>query len=41
MRHKPFYGAVKILSIIVLLAMAAAIVYAFSISLLYWSGIGV
>jgi hypothetical protein len=41
MRHKPFYGSVKILSIIVLLAMAAAIVYAFSISLLYWSGIGV
>lgn len=41
MRHKPFYGPVKILSFIVLLAMAAAIVYAFSISLLYWSGIGV
>jgi len=41
MRHKPFYAPVRILSFIVLAAMAAAIIYAFSISLLYWSGIGV
>lgn len=41
MRHKQFYGPIKILSFIVLSAMAGAIIYAFSISIMYWSGIGV
>lgn len=41
MRHKQLFGPVKIISFVVLLAMAAAIIYAFSISLMYWTGIGV
>lgn len=41
MQHKSFYGPIKVLSFIVLLAMAAAILYAFAISLMYWAGIGV
>jgi hypothetical protein len=41
MQHKTFYGPIKILSFVVLLGMATAIVYAFSISVLYWTGIGV
>lgn len=41
MQHKTFFGPVKILSFIVLSAMAGAIIYAFSISLMYWAGIGV
>lgn len=41
MQHKMFYGPIKILSFIVLAGMAVAILYAFSISILYWAGIGV
>lgn len=41
MQHKTFYGPIKILSFLVLTGMAAAIFYAFSISVLYWAGIGV
>lgn len=41
MRHHLFFRPLKFLSIIVLFAMATAIGYAFSISLLYWAGIGV
>jgi len=41
MQHKNFYKPVKILSFVILLGMATAIIYAFSISILYWGGIGV
>lgn len=41
MQQKQLFGPVKILSYIVLSGMAAAIIYAFSIAVRYWSGIGV
>lgn len=41
MQQKKLYTPVKVLGMIVLAAMASAILYAFSISLMYWNGIGV
>jgi hypothetical protein len=41
MQQKQLYNPVKILSFVVLLAMGASIIYAISISLKYWNGIGV
>lgn len=41
MQAKNFYMPLKILSVIVLLSMAAAVAYAFTISVVYWTGIGV
>lgn len=41
MRRIQYYKPIKILSSLVLLIMAAAVVYAFSISITYWTGIGV
>jgi hypothetical protein len=41
MHGKAFYGPVRIVSFVVLLAMLAAVVYAGWISLTHWSGIGV
>lgn len=41
MQQKQFYSPLKILSFVVLLAMGAAILYAYSIALMYWNGIGV
>jgi hypothetical protein len=41
MQQHKLVGPVKILGSVVLLAMAAAILYAFSISVMHWNGIGV
>jgi hypothetical protein len=41
MQQEKLVGPIKIIGSVVLLAMAAAILYAFSISLMYWNGIGV
>lgn len=41
MQQKKLYTPFKVLSMIVLVAMVGAILYAFSISLMYWNGIGV
>lgn len=41
MQQKQFYGPIKMLSFVVLLAMGGAIAYALVISLKYWNGIGV
>lgn len=41
MQQKKFYAPIKYVSYFVLLLMGAAIVYAFSIAILYWTGIGV
>jgi len=41
MHSKPFYVSLKALAHAVLLMMAVAIVYAFVMSIRYWSGIGV
>lgn len=41
MQQKKFYPPLRIFSFVVLALMGAAIVYAASISVLYWDGIGV
>ena len=41
MQSASLYRTVKIVSVVVLALMAAAILYAGGISLHYWSGIGV
>ncbi|HLV78421.1 MAG TPA: hypothetical protein VKY53_10895 [Marinobacter sp.] len=41
MRLNKLYTPVRVVSFIVLALMASAIIYAFSISVLYWAGIGV
>ncbi len=41
MRQKKLYTPLRFFSFVVLALMAAAIVYAASISVLYWTGIGV
>lgn len=41
MQEKKFYAPLRLLSYGVLLLMAAAIGYAFIITLVYWTGIGV
>lgn len=41
MEQKKLYAPLKILSYGVLGLMGSAIIYAFSIAVLYWSGIGV
>jgi len=41
MQEQQFYSPLKILSFVVLLAMASAIIYAFIIAVKYWNGIGV
>ncbi len=41
MQQKQFYGPLRISSYIVLMLMASGIIYATTISILYWSGIGV
>lgn len=41
MRAKDVFNPIKVLSFVVLAAMVGAIVYASSIALLYWNGIGV
>lgn len=41
MSTKQIYNPFKVLSFIVLAAMAGAILYAVSIALTYWNGIGV
>ncbi len=41
MRQKKFYIPFRIFSFVVLALMATAIIYATSISVLYWNGIGV
>jgi hypothetical protein len=41
MQQKSLYAPLRILSYVVLLLMAGAIVYAFAITLLHWTGIGV
>jgi hypothetical protein len=41
MQQKSLYGPLRILSYIILLLMAGAIIYAFSITILHWTGIGV
>ena len=41
MRQKKLYAPLRILSFGVLGLMGCAIIYAFSIAVLYWTGIGV
>lgn len=41
MRQKKLYTPLRVFSFVVLALMAVAIVYAVSISVLYWTGIGV
>lgn len=41
MKQKKLHKPLRILSTVVLLLMAVAVVYAASISVLYWTGIGV
>lgn len=41
MQARQFFGPLKILSVIVLLAMVITAVYVFGISMVHWSGIGV
>lgn len=41
MQQKKFYTPLRIFSFVVLALMGAAIVYAASISVYYWNGIGV
>lgn len=41
MQQDKFVGLIKVLGSVVLLAMAGAILYAFSISIMYWNGISV
>lgn len=41
MQQRSFFTPFRYLSYLVLALMAAAIVYAFSIAVTYWSGIGV
>ncbi len=41
MQQKQFYKPLRIVSYVVLLLMASGIIYAGSISILYWSGISV
>uniref|UniRef100_I1XG19 Uncharacterized protein n=1 Tax=Methylophaga nitratireducenticrescens TaxID=754476 RepID=I1XG19_METNJ len=41
MQQKKFYGPLRIFSFVVLLLMASGIIYATSISILYWGGISV
>lgn len=41
MQQKQFYSPLKILSFVVILAMAGSIAYAFTIAVKYWNGIGV
>lgn len=41
MRQMKFYTPFRVISFVVLALMATAILYAGSISVLYWTGIGV
>jgi hypothetical protein len=41
MKVQKLYGPVKVFSFIVLLLMASAIIYAFTMGTMYWNGIGV
>ncbi len=41
MQQKKLYAPIKYVSYAVLVLMGSAIVYAFSIAILYWTGIGV
>lgn len=41
MQQERLFGPLRILSFVVLSGMAAAIIYAFTIAVRYWSGIGV
>lgn len=41
MQQEQIFGPIKILSYVVISGMAGAIIYAFSIAVRYWSGIGV
>lgn len=41
MQQKRFYAPFRIVSYVVLLLMGAGIIYAATISILYWSGISV
>ncbi|WP_284691936.1 hypothetical protein [Pseudomonas oligotrophica] len=41
MQVRKLYGPLKILSVVVLLLMASAMLYAFSMTLIHWTGISV
>lgn len=41
MQQKKFYGSLRIISYVVILLMGSSIVYAASISIVYWTGISV